>query len=94
MNYYRRVWEWKGSAWVVIGQGYFEYYGLPSSPSPSSQLPCVHSFDYKTAGCSIGTSGFSNPDPPLYEIWWQWIPATWGSGSGKWHRVAGGANYK
>lgn len=93
-NYYRRVWEWKGSAWVVVGQGYIEHTPFPGTPPPASQLPCVTSVDYPTAGCSIGAGG-QYGDPYRYEIWWEWVPSTWGGGGGgSWKQAASGGNWK
>jgi hypothetical protein len=91
-KYYRRVWEWRGS-WVVVGEGYVEYDDLLGDPTV--KLPCVPTLDYPTAACAAPAgTGLSTKEPAYYEIWWRWVPSTWGAnGGGVWERASGGGNY-
>lgn len=93
-HYYRRIWKWTGGSWIVVYQGYVEYYNeMVNGPVQPDKVPCLAAnVDTPTVGCGFkaGTLG----TPPLYEVWWAWVPATWGSASsGSWQMAAAEKNW-
>lgn len=98
-NYYRRVWEWRGT-WVEVLAEYVKYSEEVFGPLHPDKIPCVppqtpnydKALSAQTAGCAFPVGTFATK--PLYEKWWAWVPATWGSASaGSWQLAAAGKNW-